>query len=212
MLLFNQGCCCYSESTFQFYASRRFCAEKLNPMHSSGCSSVKQHRSGLLVLIGCILLTKSLSCNVVVFIGMPYILESSKYLEFISLRWKDPYYDKFQCHKLQEGYFNVQWRFCADSNSEKLDPLFLLKRPSKASERSSVSNICPDDVAIPSRRPSVSRSFEQFKVTSVCTSLQHVRTLISVRQEIRFPSQTQIWEDSCICPDDRATPSGRYPW
>jgi hypothetical protein len=30
--------------------------------------------------------TKSLLCNVVVFTGMPYILESSSYLEFISLR------------------------------------------------------------------------------------------------------------------------------
>jgi hypothetical protein len=31
-----------------------------------------------------------------------------------------------KCHKLHEGYFSVQGRFCADSNSEKLDP----KQPS----------------------------------------------------------------------------------
>jgi hypothetical protein len=92
-------------------------------------------------LIGCILLTKSLSCNVVVFTGMPYIPESSKYLEFICLRWKGPYYDKFQCPKLQEGYSNVQGRFCADSNSQKLDHLFPSRQSSKASGCSSVSNI-----------------------------------------------------------------------
>jgi hypothetical protein len=95
-------------------------------------------------LIGCILLTKSLSCNVVVFIEMSYIPESSKYLEFISLRWEEPYYDKFQCHKLQEGFFNVQGRFCVNSNSEKSDPLFSSRSPSTASGRSLVSNIRPD--------------------------------------------------------------------
>jgi hypothetical protein len=79
-------------------------------------------------LIGCILLTKSLSRNTAISIGMPYIPKSSKYLEFISLRWKEPYYDKFQCHKLQEGYFSVQGRFCANSNSKKSDPLFSSER------------------------------------------------------------------------------------
>jgi hypothetical protein len=70
--------------------------------------------------VGYILLTKSLLCNVAVLIGMPYISESSKYLEFMSLIWKQPYYDKFQCHKLQQGYFRVPGRFCADSNSAKV--------------------------------------------------------------------------------------------
>jgi len=57
MLLFNYGCCCYSESTLQFCASRRFCAEfktvKSDPLHPSGRfsypsgrSSIKQHRFG----------------------------------------------------------------------------------------------------------------------------------------------------------------------
>jgi hypothetical protein len=123
MLLFNQGCCCYSESTFQFYASRRFCAEKLNPMHSSGCSSVKQHRSGLLVLIGCILLTKSLSCNVVVFTGMLYIPESSKYLEFISLKWKEHYYDKFSVTSVKKVISEVPGRLCAEFKTVNLKSL-----------------------------------------------------------------------------------------
>jgi hypothetical protein len=42
-------------------------------------------------------------------------------------------------------------------------------------------------------------------------SQQRLWTLIGVRQEIGFPSQTQIWEDSCIRPDDKAAPSGLYP-
>jgi hypothetical protein len=46
-------------------------------------------------LIGCILLTKSLLCNIAILTKMPYYSESSKYLEFISLRWKEPYDDKF---------------------------------------------------------------------------------------------------------------------
>lgn len=43
---------------------------------------------------------------------------------------------KFECHKLQEGYFNVQGylsiqgRFYVDSNSEKLDPMISFGRPS----------------------------------------------------------------------------------
>jgi hypothetical protein len=167
---------------------------------------------------------------------MPYIPESSKYLEFISLRWKEPYYDKFQYHKLQEGYFSVQGRFCTDSNLKKSDPLFSSKWPSKTSGCSSVSNISLDVVAIPSRLPLVSRSFEQSKVASVRTSWQHVWTLLWVREdssvsvhpserrgntvrtptkvrgELGFPLQTRIWEDSCIRPDDRATPSRRGPW
>jgi hypothetical protein len=49
----------------------------------------------LLVLVGCILLTKSLLCNVAILIGMSYISESSQYLEFMSLIRKKSYYDKF---------------------------------------------------------------------------------------------------------------------
>jgi hypothetical protein len=54
----------------------------------------------LLVLLASFLLTKSLSCNVAVLTGIPFISESLKYSEFISLIWKESYYDKFQYHKL----------------------------------------------------------------------------------------------------------------
>jgi hypothetical protein len=70
------------------------------------------------------MLTKSLLYNVAIFTGMPYIPESSKYLEFISLRWKEPYYDNFQCHKPQEAHFRVHGRFYEDFKTENLDPLF----------------------------------------------------------------------------------------
>jgi hypothetical protein len=107
--------------------------------------------------------------------------------------------------------------------------------PSKASGSSSVNNIHLDDMAIPSRLPSVSRRFKPFKVASVRTSWQHVLMLFRVREdsnipvhlssrhgntvrmpirvqgELGFPSQTRIWEDSCIRPDDRSTPSGCHP-
>jgi len=79
--------------------------------------------------------------------------------------------------------------------------MFLSGRLNEASRLSSVSNIRPDEAVIPSGCPSVSRSFELFKVASVRTFQQLVRTLVSVRQEIGFPSQTERWEDSCIHPD-----------
>jgi len=148
---------------------------------------------------------------------------------------KEPYYDKFQCHKLQEGYFSVPGRFCADSNSEKLDPLFLSGQPSQASGRSSVSNICLDDVAILSGLPLVARRFELFKIIFIRTTWQHVRTQFRVRKDPSIPMHpsgrrgntfrmpvrvrgelgflllTRIWEDSCIHLDDRSTPFGCHP-
>jgi hypothetical protein len=69
-----------------------------------------------------------------------------------------------KCHKLQEGYFSVQGRFCVDSDLEKLDPKHPSERPCKPSRRSSISNIRPDDENFPFGTPSVSRSFELFKV------------------------------------------------
>jgi hypothetical protein len=59
------------------------------------------------------------------------------------------------------------------------------------------SNIRPDDVVIPSGLPSVFRSFKLFKVASVWTPFS-----VQIK---RFPSQTQIWEDSSNRLDDRST-------
>jgi hypothetical protein len=85
-------------------------------------------------------------------------------------------------------------RFSANSKSEKSDPKIMSGQPKHTSGH-----------------PLVSRKYEQFKVASIQTSWQHIWTLIRVRQEIGFPSQTHLWEDSCIRLDDRATLSGRYP-
>jgi len=78
------------------------------------------------ILIGYILLTKSLLCNVTAFIGMPYISESSDIQSLFLWCGKSRIMTNCKCHKLHEGYFSVQGRFCTDSNSEKSDP----KKPS----------------------------------------------------------------------------------
>jgi len=74
-----------------------------------------------------------------------------------------------KCHKLQEGYFSVQERFYVDSNLEKSDPKLSSGRLSITSKSSSISNISPDDENFPFGRPSVSRNFKLFKITSVRT-------------------------------------------
>jgi hypothetical protein len=103
------------------------------------------------------------------------------------------------CRLFQNLHFrkvvqDAQRRFYANSNLEKSNPKISFGQPSHVYGH-----------------PSVFRRFEQFKVASVWTSWQHVRTLIKVQQEIEFPSQTHIWEDSCICLDDNVTPFGRDP-
>jgi hypothetical protein len=77
--------------------------------------------------IGFILLTKSLSCNDTVLTGIPFYFRVFRCWEFISLIWKELYYDKFQCYKLQEGNFKIPGRFCEVSNSAKVRPLVLVQ-------------------------------------------------------------------------------------
>jgi hypothetical protein len=48
-----------------------------------------------LSFVGFILLTKLLLCNVPVSKRDDVLFRISNLLEFISLRWKEPYYDKF---------------------------------------------------------------------------------------------------------------------
>jgi len=111
-------------------------------------------------------------------------------------------------------YFNKFKEDSADSKSEKSDP----KLPSRR-------------LIHASGRPSVSKKFKLFKLASIRTSQQRVRTLFrvpeessvqvhpfgrcgntvrtpfGVRQVKGFPSQTQLWKDSCNRLDDRSTPS-----
>jgi hypothetical protein len=56
---------------------------------------------------------------------------------------------------------------------------------------------CPDDENFPSGPSSVSRSYELFRVASVQTPQQHIRTPFSVRLAMGFLSKILIWEDSC---------------
>jgi hypothetical protein len=79
------------------------------------------------ILIGYILLTKSLLCNVTAFTGMPYILESSDIQSLFLWCGKSLIMTSCKRPKLYEGYFSVQGRFCTDSNSKKSDP----KQPSR---------------------------------------------------------------------------------
>jgi hypothetical protein len=98
-----------------------------------------------------------------------------RYSEFISRIWEKPYYDKLQCHKLQEGYFRIPGRFCADSNSEKSNPLFRpdgqVKHPDAPQSATSVrttwqyrldSHQCREDSNCSSLHPSerLSNTFE----------------------------------------------------
>jgi len=79
------------------------------------------------ILIGYIMLTKSLLCNVAAFIGMPYISDSSDIQSLFIWCGSSCFMTSCKCHKLHEGYFSVQERFCVDSNSEMSDP----KQPSR---------------------------------------------------------------------------------
>lgn len=89
---------------------------------------------------------------------------------------------------------SVQGKFCANSNS--------LKVGSHSGWPNHVSG-----------RPSVSRSFEQFKVAFVRTSWQHIWTLFRVREDFSTPFHTRIGKTASTRPDAKATPSGhRDPW
>jgi hypothetical protein len=104
-------------------------------------------------LIGFILLTKSLLCNVVAFSS-----ESSRYSEFVSLKWKEPHYDKLHVSQASRRLFQC---------SRKILCRFLLKEVgSQASVRTTwyfirmlISQQDPSGRrSIPSRRSSVKAS------------------------------------------------------
>jgi hypothetical protein len=145
------------------------------------------------------MLTKPLLCNVV-FIGMLYIPESLNYLEFISLRWKEPYYDKFNVTSMKKAISEVSERFCADSNLEKSDPKISSGPPYLKFGRSPVNNIRPDDVVIPSEHLSMSRSFEQLRLDTTRRHGNMSRHFLEFQKNPAF---------ECICPDDVTIPSDR---
>jgi hypothetical protein len=94
-------------------------------------------------------------------------------------------------------------RFCTIYKSKKLDPLQPSRRRDIPSGRPTVQGIIrPDDENFLSEPSSVSRSFEQLQLASVWMFQQHIRTTLSVRPAMGFPSKTQIWEDRSNRPDD----------
>jgi hypothetical protein len=94
-------------------------------------------------------------------------------------------------------------RFCIVHKSEKSNPLQPSGRRHIPSRSPTIQSIIrPDDENFPSSPYSVSRSFELFKLSSVRTFQQDVRTTLSVRPAMGFLSKTQIWEDCCNRPDD----------
>jgi hypothetical protein len=63
-----------------------------------------------------------------------------RYSKFISLRWNEPYYDKFSVTSMKKAISEVPGRFYADSNSENLDPKIPSRRRGIPSGRSSVKH------------------------------------------------------------------------
>jgi hypothetical protein len=89
-------------------------------------------------------------------------------------------------------------RFCTIYKLEKSDPLQPSGRRDIPFGRPTVQSIIRlDDENFSSEPSSVSRSFELFQLASVRTFQQHVRTTLSARPAMGFPSKTQIWEDRC---------------
>jgi hypothetical protein len=128
--------------------------------------------------IGCILLTKSLSCNVVL-TRIPHYFRIIKYSEIISLIWKWPYYDKFQCHKLQEGNFRVPGRFWEVFNSAKVRSLVPV--------RTVQWNV---------RMPSYVEKILTAQRASVWTLGQHHSDALQCSRRIQISFADTNWEDS----------------
>jgi hypothetical protein len=92
-------------------------------------------------------------------------------------------------------------RFCTVYKSKNLVPC-------QPSGRPSVQRFFhPDDKNFPSGPSSVSRSFELLQLASVQTFQQHVRTTLSVRPAMGFPSNT-VMGRSLQSSGRRGFPSG----
>jgi hypothetical protein len=70
--------------------------------------------------------TKSLSCTVTDFTGMPYRFRVFKYLEFISLIWKGPYYDKVSVTSIKKEFLDSK-KTAKSTGQQKMDPEFIVR-------------------------------------------------------------------------------------
>jgi hypothetical protein len=88
--------------------------------------------------------TKSLSCIVADFIGMPYQFKVFKYSEFISLIWKWPYYDKISIISIKKEFSDSKKALQTLQLSKSWLSSLSFERPSETPGHSSVSNINND--------------------------------------------------------------------
>jgi len=138
-------------------------------------------------------LIKSLSCNDVVLTGIPFYFRVFRYSEFISLLWKEPYYDKFQCHKLQKRQFQSSRKILRSFQLSK--SLIPYSRPDGIVKRPDALQCLEDFVS------SALHPFGLQGSTSVCSLVFEKNLVFLCRQGSR--------KTSCNHPDSRATPSGR---
>jgi hypothetical protein len=88
--------------------------------------------------------TKSLSCIVTNFTGMPYQFRVFKYSEFISLIRKGPYYDKISVTSIKNEFMDSKKTLQSLQLSKSRIPSLSSERPSETPGHSSVSNINND--------------------------------------------------------------------
>jgi hypothetical protein len=144
-------------------------------------------------LIGCIMLIKSLLHNVAIVNRITVLFRIFSFQSLFLQGWKELDYDKFSVTSIKKAISEVQRRFCAVDNSEKVKSLVF--RPD-------------GPVMVPDTLLCLKDS-DKLNVASFWMSRQHVRTLFRVRKDFSFPLQTRIGKTACIRLHDRATRSGR---
>jgi len=103
-----------------------------------------QRESLLVFLLAPLCCTKSLSCIVADFTGMPYQFKVFKYSEFISLMWKRPYYDKIGVTSVKKEFSDSKKTLQSLQLSKSRIPSLSSEQPSETPGHSSVSNINND--------------------------------------------------------------------
>jgi hypothetical protein len=103
---------------------------------------VLRHLGVLVFVLFC--WTKSLSYTVADFTGMPYQFRVFKYLEFISLIWKGPYYDKISVTSVKKECLDSKKTLQSLQLKKSRIPSLSSERPNEMPRHLSVSNINND--------------------------------------------------------------------
>jgi len=121
-------------------------------------------------LIGFILFTKSLLCNVAIINRVTVLFRISSLSEFIFLKIERVLLWQVQYHKHQEGNFRSFGKIlCSWQLNKSRIPCFRMDGP----------GMHPDDLQC-------LKYSDKFSIAFVQTSGQHVRTLFSVRERFQF--------------------------